>query len=92
LQLKYILHRYWFEFDIPSGLACPPGIGFGCGVSAFDYTDAIDQIKKKVFKEIEIPSITKYVKNIDVSNLDGHIKPNMESPAKRGIWFPLGYD
>ncbi|MFT3750125.1 MAG: hypothetical protein QM768_17540 [Agriterribacter sp.] len=85
--------RYWFEFDIKSAFDFPPGIGIGCGVTAFDYNDALRIMSEKIFFSIKIPPIKKYIENVDIHELDqNHVIPNMKVPLERGIWFPLGYE
>ena len=85
--------RYWFQFEIKSTFELPAGLGLGCGVTAYDYDDAIKLLDEKVFSVIKRPPFSKTVENIDIRTLDqGHIVPNMKSPEYRGVWFPLGYD
>jgi hypothetical protein len=70
----------------------PLGILKGCGVTAPSKEYAIDIIKKKVFKNSELPEIIEFVENIDIRTLDeNHVRPNMGNPVVPGIWFPLGY-
>ncbi|MBN8861712.1 MAG: hypothetical protein J0H29_25235 [Sphingobacteriales bacterium] len=84
------LKRYWFEFDIENVFAFPPGIGLGCGVTAINYDDAIQIMDKKIFYNIKMPPIKKYIEDIDINQLDQyHVIPNMNIPTERGIWFPL---
>lgn len=35
------MHRYWITFDF-SGEVPPLGLGYGCGVTAYDLDDAVD--------------------------------------------------
>jgi len=85
------LKRYWFEFDF-NGHDIIPGVIIGCGVTGFDYDDAIGIIQKNVFKDKPIPKIKKVIEDVDVSTLDqGHVVPNMLTPNWRGIWFPIGH-
>lgn len=84
--------RYWFEFS-GSLQEFPSGLILGCGVTAYDYADAISILRQKVFKGKELPEIKSIVENIDIRTLDnGHIRPNMGDPTLRGVWFPMGYD
>jgi hypothetical protein len=86
------MKRFWFEFDFAGYKTFPHGLIIGCGVTAFDYTDALSILKNKVFQE-DLPPITKKIEDIDVSKLDqGHVIPNMRPPNIRGVWFPLGYE
>ena len=87
-----MLTRYWIEFksDEPSDL--PYGLSYGCGVTAFDFTDAIKIIQDKIFKGNAPPEVKIKTDHIDIQTLDaGHVLPNMTSPDKRGIWFPIGF-
>ncbi len=91
--MKNPLIRFWFEFDVPTAFDYPPGIGYGCGVTAYDHKDALGIMDSKIFSKIKGPSIKHKIENIDISTLDQvHVIPNMKSPSTRGIWFPLGYD
>jgi hypothetical protein len=86
------LTRYWLKFkgSLPD---LPPGLVLGCGVTAFDYADAISIVQQKVFKGKELPEIKTKIENIDISTLDkGHVLPNMKDPTLRGVWFPGGYE
>ena len=84
------LIRYWFEFSYEHFNELPPGLGIGCGVTAFTYEDAINIMKSKVFKEMPTGTIKKVIEDVDIRNLDqGHVIPNMKPPIERGIWFPL---
>lgn len=86
------MKKYWFEFGISENLF-PFGIRMGCGLTAYDYNDALSLLNNKVFKDRPLPEIINAIENIDVSALDsGHVLSNMLSPDKRGVWFPIGYD
>lgn len=92
-NMKTIYIRFWFEFDIDSVFNFPAGIGIGCGVTAFDYDDAIKIMEDKIFFKIKRPVIKKVIEDVDIRTLDqGHVIPNMHPPNNRGIWFPLGYE
>jgi hypothetical protein len=61
-------------------------------VTAFSYSDALQILNTKMFKDIIIPEITNCTENVDIRTLDqGHVIPNMCSPSERGIWYPLFY-
>ena len=84
-----MLRRYWFEFDFSRPDArifdCQPE----CGVTAYDYEDAINLMKESVFADSDLPPIRTVVEDIDISKLDGrHVRPNMGIPVFRGVWFP----
>ena len=85
--------RYWFQFDVASSFGFPAGIAIGCGVTAYDYEDAIKLLDEKVFNGIKRPNFSKVIENVDIRSLDqGHVIPNMKAPVFRGVWFPLGYE
>jgi hypothetical protein len=85
--------RFWFEFAIDSAFNFPPGIGYGCGVTAIDLDDAIKIMKRKILADIRMPTISRIVEDVNIRTLDqGHVIPNMHPPVYRGIWFPMGYD
>jgi hypothetical protein len=85
--------RYWFEFDIDTVFNCPPGISWGCGITAYDLNDAIRILDDKIFSKITRPPFKKVVENVNIQTLDaGHVIPNMKPPINRGVWFPIGYD
>lgn len=83
------LRRFWFRFrDLPEFSP----IGLGCGVTARDYDDAVDILGSTILKGQAMPPIASVIEDVDVSTLDrGHVIPNMEVPAFRGVWFPKGY-
>lgn len=84
--------RFWFQFNFKLDDGSPPGLLLGCGVTAYDYEDALDILATKVFKG-SVPTPKSVDENIDISTLDaGHVLPNMRPPIERGVWFPLGYD
>jgi hypothetical protein len=87
------LHRYWFQFDLKLGDDAPAGTLLGCGVTAFNYEDAIALLGERVFRSASLPPIVEVREDVDVSQLDpGHVLPNMGIPIDRGVWFPKGYE
>ena len=86
------MKKYWFEFDFNNNPE-PFGTRLGCGLTAYDYNDAVNLLNEKVFKNEPLPNMTKVIEDVDLSILDpGHVLPNMSPPNRRGVWFPLGYD
>lgn len=82
------LTRFWFEFNLIDHNA----LGLGCGVTAWNYDDAVNILKQQVFKTDSQLSIKRFAEGIGVSTLDkGHIIPNMLPTNFRGVWFPMGY-
>lgn len=86
------LKRYWFEFDYPK-----PRIGHGvyipacgcCGITAFDYTDALKIIHRFFLRDNETPIFSQIVENVDISLIDDeNIKHNLGVPIWRGVWYP----
>jgi hypothetical protein len=85
-----VLRRYWFTLE---NLGRPSPLNVGCGVTAYDYDDAISLIGQRVFAGRELPRIVECSEDIDVSTLDQkHVLPNIGLVTIRGIWFPRGYD
>lgn len=83
------LHRFWFKFG---SLKPYNPLGLGCGVTAYDYDDAIAILRKTVFAGVEVPLVESFVQDVDISGLDQkHVIPNMEAPVWRGVWYPRGY-
>jgi hypothetical protein len=86
------LVQYWIEFDLSLNDPHPPGLLAGCGVTAYDYDDALQLIRERIFVTTALPHIKKVVEDIDISTLDAnHVLTNMLVPIRRGIWFPAGY-
>ena len=84
------LRRYWFTFEKSSN---PTPLNLGCGVTAFDYEDALSLLRERVFIKEPLPTIIHHIGDIDVSTLEkNHVFPNMGLVTDRGIWFPLGYN
>lgn len=91
--MSNLYKRFWFEFKIDSASNYPPGIGLGCGVTAFDYDDAVKILDENVFTAIGRPAFKRVIENVDIRELDqGHVIPNMKPPIYRGVWYPMGYD
>jgi hypothetical protein len=85
------LHRYWFTFSNPPKYN---PLGLGCGITAFNYEDAVEILNSNVFVKLGLQAITieSVIEDVDVSGLDqGHVIPNMGMVLVRGVWFPLGY-
>ena len=71
--------RYWFEFNFNDYMgAIPPGLHWGCGLTAFSYDHALTLLKSKVFKHDVLPKICKCVKEVNINTLDqAHVIRNM---------------
>lgn len=88
-----LLKRYWVEFEITLAGNYPAGLGYGCGVTAYDKNDALRILNVQIFKTTSIPPIKKVIEDVNLQSLDQeHVIPNMKPPLLRGVWFPLGYD
>lgn len=84
------LQRFWIEFDRNSEL--PIGFNRGCGVTAANEADALSLLKSEVFSERKLPKILNVRRGVCLDDLDQNdVRNNMGNPARRGIWFPLGY-
>lgn len=83
-----MLRRYWFTFE-PSESPIPTNSG--CGVTAYDYEDALALMRDRVFHG-QLPPIEQCTEDVDVSSLDArHVIPNVGNVLIRGVWFPLGF-
>jgi len=84
-----MLRRYWFEFD-PSQSPAPAAVSeLGCGVTAYDYEDALTLMKENVFGDGDLPPIQNVVEDIDISALDEErVRSKIGIPVFRGVWFP----
>ncbi|MEO3404270.1 hypothetical protein AAFN85_10225 [Mucilaginibacter sp. CAU 1740] len=83
-----LLVRYWFEFDLSvASKDIPPGISMGCGITAFNYDDALLILSITIFKGKQMPPIKRIIENVDISKLDeGHVLPNIVNPpVNRGV-------
>lgn len=84
-----MLKRYWLRFE---GMEPYNQLCRGCGVTAYDYNDALSLLSESVFKEMAMPPVREAIEDVDISTLDqGHVIPNMEAPVWRGVWYPKGY-
>ena len=83
------LKKFWFCFEpFPK----PSPINLGCGVTAYNYDDAVYLLQDRVFGEHGVPRIVECIENIEQTALDQkHVLPNIGDAAIRGIWFPQGY-
>lgn len=83
------LQRYWIRFKLEPFQSGPRP---GCGVTAYDYNDALAILRSTVFRDREMPSIEQVIEQVDISSLDqSHVVPNMEVTIWRGVWYPKGY-
>ena len=86
---KSNLIRFWFEFEGDIHLLRPFRIGIGCGVTAYDYNDAVDLIRSELFDGAPLPKIKRVIDNIDVRTLEyNHVQRGMGVCVWRGIWWP----
>jgi hypothetical protein len=84
-----ILRRFWIHLASDQSASDQSPLGYG--VTAFDREDALSLLRDRVFSG-RLPQIESIVEDVDVSTLDeAHVRPNMEAPAFRGVWFPRGY-
>ena len=81
-----LLTRYWFEFE---KIDRPTPANFGCGVTAYDYADAVSLLKQIVFEGEPLPAIIRVTPDVDVSKLENrHVLPNIGPVYRRGVWWP----
>ena len=87
------LKRYWFEFDFSTGDLrsygyLPP---YGCGITAYDYADALWIMRHFILRENELPKFSQVIENVDVSTLKMQnisIELGLGVPVWRGVWYP----
>jgi hypothetical protein len=81
--------RFWIRFQHQ-----PYSIfNLGCGVTAYDVTDAMKIVDEMVISKNPDLAVLDWLENIDVSALeDKHVRQNMGNPAMRGVWFPYDYE
>lgn len=80
---------FWIEFEKVEGKELPIGTGWGCGVTAYDKEDAINLMKKLIFKDWKDIPILSSKENITLDDLEqNHVAPNIGNIMIRGIWFP----
>lgn len=85
-----MLTRYWIQFA--PGEA-PIQLRKGCGVTASSRDEAIALVRDVVFSKQAVPSIESIIEDVDVRSLDqDHVIPNMGFCARKGVWFPMGYE
>lgn len=83
------LKRFWFRFASIEPLS---SLRLGCGVTAYDYDDAIAILRETIFLNQELPSVDSVIEGVDVTSLDQrHVIPNMEPVIWRGVWYPKGF-
>ena len=85
--------KYWFDFDLSLSDRHAIGTLMGTGVTASSKEEALELVRKRVFRSQRMPSVVKCIEDVDISQLDpNHVLPNIGDDLLRGIWFPLGYD
>ncbi len=62
---------------------------YGFGITAWSEKDAVNLLKEKVFKNVDLPKIieTKIITSLDDLE-QNHVKPNIGNPVFRGVWYP----
>jgi hypothetical protein len=86
------LKRYWFEFDFGDDELSRYGylpISRGCGITAYDYDDALHIMRYFLIQDKEMLRLGRVIENIDISTIeDMNIIPNLGVPVWRGVWYP----
>ncbi len=86
------LRHFWFEFDLPAGVACPTGTREGVGVTAIDRGDALQIVADRIFAGRHLPEVRLGIEDVVFHRLcPWLVLPNMLEPWPRGVWFPVGY-
>ena len=84
------MKRFWIEFA--NAKDAPTGMGWGCGVTAHTFEDALSIISENALQGRELPELKNFIEDVVVSDLDkNHVLPNIGNIFVRGIWFPLGF-
>ena len=74
-----ILHRYWFQTNIITGL----------GVTAYSRADAEELLRVVGYLPLYAPHVLEIVDNIDISQIEySSVRKYMGPPNLRGIWYP----
>jgi hypothetical protein len=90
--MRTLLIRYWFEFEQSDINELHPELITGCGITAFDYSDALSILKQIVFNGQPIPQFMDKKENVDIRTLEQrHVVVNMKDPTLRGVWYPGGF-
>jgi hypothetical protein len=64
----------------------------GCGVTAYDYADALELVRQRVFSNAAMPPVVEIIENVELTCQEPcYVLPNMGLPFRRGVWFPEGY-
>jgi hypothetical protein len=58
------LHRYWIRFQHNPSFGVPKP---DCGVTAYDYDDALVILQDTVFRGRDMPPIEEVIENVDIS-------------------------
>ncbi len=96
-QKTEILHRYWFEFEKPKPRDPEQGISFvcwppaECGLTAYDYHDAVALLKLFLFRDEPLPTIANMTPDVDMNLVWDHyeyIRTDCSCPLWRGVWWP----
>ena len=74
------LKRFWYESKR----------NIGVGITAYSRDDA-DQILKAAIERHQLDiEVVNVIEDININELDeGHVRPNMNPPNFRGVWFPM---
>ena len=63
----------------------------GCGITAYDYEDALRLLDRWILRGDEFPQFRRIVENVDVSELfpwGEKIQQQIGCSAWRGVWYP----
>lgn len=89
MSMKY-LTPFWLQFERSENISV---LNLGCGVTAYNYDDAIQIVREKLFPARVMPKIVSVLEGVTPSALDQkHVVPNSGNMLVRGVWFPLGFD
>jgi hypothetical protein len=84
-----MLARFWFKFRPTPRMSL---LKMGVGITAYDLADAHRMLREQVFLALgeEPVDPVEIIENIDIRTLEeNHVRPNMDNPVARGVWFPF---
>ncbi len=81
-DIRDYLNKYWIEFDLSNH---PAGYSSEYGITAFDYADALEILRERVFIEHSLPKIICVIENVDITEFP---PAHIGRTERRGIWFP----
>lgn len=83
------MKTFWIDFEKTEGKNLPIGTWLGCGVTANNINDAVDLLKRNLFRDWELVPILSVKEDVSIDDLEkNHVLPNIGNIMIRGIWYP----